>query len=299
MERIGERLKRRREELGFTVEDVAAATKFRPETIRAVEEGTTGVFPAEAYLNAFLRAYASKLGLDAGEVVKGQRSEEERIQEAIRGIRLRPRRRVNLRQTLIWLGIISAAVVAVLFLFDGILKDRHVPRSRVETHTDAISVGQAFPALETASADSGGRSLADTARDEATLRPTGPWGGLDRGEVPELDEPGYIVSRAAIGLPVAESVTHQPPAEVLEPVSCLEVAVSDWPIRARLRGGDSVLVEGWLRPGYSGKFYSSGPFVIDYLTDKDAISLKIDGEEVGLPESSDKRISGFTIPSGR
>jgi cytoskeletal protein RodZ len=39
MERIGERLRRRREELGFTVDDIARATKYRPEVIKAVEEG--------------------------------------------------------------------------------------------------------------------------------------------------------------------------------------------------------------------------------------------------------------------
>jgi cytoskeleton protein RodZ len=74
MERIGDRLRKKREELGFTIEDVARVIRFRPETIRAVEEGRVGVFPAEAYLKAFLRAYANTLGLDADEIVREQKS---------------------------------------------------------------------------------------------------------------------------------------------------------------------------------------------------------------------------------
>ena len=42
MEVIGERLKRRREELGLSLEQAAEATKFPPEIIVAVEEGRVG-----------------------------------------------------------------------------------------------------------------------------------------------------------------------------------------------------------------------------------------------------------------
>ena len=64
MERIGERLRRRREELGLTIEDVSESIRYRPEVIRFIEEGRSSVFPAKAYLSAFLRAYAVILELD-------------------------------------------------------------------------------------------------------------------------------------------------------------------------------------------------------------------------------------------
>jgi cytoskeleton protein RodZ len=115
MERIGERLKRRREELGFTIEAVAASMKFRPEIIRAVEEGRVDVFPAEAYLKAFLKAYAATLGLDTGEILNYQKTEEERVQEAIRGMKIRPRKRSGRSTKPVLIGVIvAAAVVAVV-----------------------------------------------------------------------------------------------------------------------------------------------------------------------------------------
>ncbi len=117
MERVGERLRRRREELGLTLRDVSEATKFRPETIEAVEEGRTSVFPAEAYLNAFLRAYAKVLGLDPEEVVQGQKSEIERAREAIAQIKIKPRRRKRSRTRLVVIGASVLAVVLVTIVW--------------------------------------------------------------------------------------------------------------------------------------------------------------------------------------
>lgn len=70
MERVGERLRQRREEIGLTIEDIARATKYRPEIIKQIEEGRTKIFPADAYLKAFIRAYAREVGLDAEEIVR-------------------------------------------------------------------------------------------------------------------------------------------------------------------------------------------------------------------------------------
>jgi cytoskeletal protein RodZ len=128
MERIGERLKRRREELGLTVEAVAASTKFRPETIRAVEEGRVDVFPAEAYFKAFLRGYAAALGLDSQEILDYQKTEEERVQEAIRGIRIRPRKHTSKStKTVVISVIVAAAAIAVVLALTSF------ERSGVET----------------------------------------------------------------------------------------------------------------------------------------------------------------------
>ena len=134
MERVGEKLRRRREELGFTIEDIARATKYRPEIIKAVEEGRAGVFPAEAYRQAFLRAYAEKLDLDPAEVVREQKSEEERVQEALKGIRLKPRTGRGLRRTLIWPVVIVAVAAALLLLYDRVIKVRMLsePAGEVE-----------------------------------------------------------------------------------------------------------------------------------------------------------------------
>jgi cytoskeleton protein RodZ len=120
MERVGERLRQRRIELGLTIAKVAELTKFRTEIITAVEEGRPDVFPAEAYLKAFLRAYAETLGLNPEEVIHYQESEEDRMREALRGIRLRPRKGKPLKPILLLLGGAAAAVVVAFLIFGGI-----------------------------------------------------------------------------------------------------------------------------------------------------------------------------------
>lgn len=124
MERIGEKLRRRREELGLTLEDVSESIRYRPEIISAIEEGRTSVFPAKAYLSAFLRAYAVILELDPREIVREQKSEEERAFEAIRNIRMKPKRRRGIPRKAIYIAVPIVLAVAVLFVVDRFLWDR-------------------------------------------------------------------------------------------------------------------------------------------------------------------------------
>lgn len=278
MERIGDRLKKRREELGFTIDDMARVTRFRPETIMAVEEGRVGIFPAEAYLKAFLRAYATTLGLDADEIVREQKSEEERIREAIKGIRVSPRRNLNLRKMAPWVAGGVAAVVVVIVavtLFGRFFGDR-------DTRDEVADAPE-----ETEGAVSDSLDVAEETESIPSESQTQP------AETTEESDAGEAVS--------GEAGPGEPPAVLatVGALSRLEVTVSGWPIRARLRGGDSVMVEGWLRPGYVDTFYSAEPFVIDYLTDRDAVTLTLDGRPVELPTSRDKQISGFEIGSGQ
>ncbi|MGD9140754.1 MAG: helix-turn-helix domain-containing protein [bacterium] len=124
MERIGERLRRRREELGLTLEDVSESIRYRPEIISAIEEGRTSVFPAKAYLSAFLRAYAVILELDPREIVREQKSEEERAFEAIRNIRMKPKRRRRIPRKAIYIAVPIVLAAVILLLVDRLLWDR-------------------------------------------------------------------------------------------------------------------------------------------------------------------------------
>ncbi len=123
MEGIGERLKRRREELGLSREAAAEATKFQPDLIEAVEEGRAGVFSAKVYHLAFIRAYARMLELDADQLIRDQKSEE-RAQEALKGIRTIPPKSRNLRRTLITAGAVVALAVAALVISNRVFQAR-------------------------------------------------------------------------------------------------------------------------------------------------------------------------------
>ena len=165
MERIGERLRRRREELGLTLEDVSGSIRYRPEIISAIEEGRSGVFPAKAYLSAFLRAYAVILELDPQEIVREQKSEEERAFEAIRNIRVKPKRRRKFPRRVIYILVPIVLAVVLLFVVDRFLWERgeeNVPEPEVRASRAVMS--------------------ADTVRDDTTAASDGAAAGTEAEE---------------------------------------------------------------------------------------------------------------------
>ena len=60
----GAQLAARRGELGLSIEQVAAATRVRPEYLRALEADRFDNLPAPVFLKGYLRTYATHLGLD-------------------------------------------------------------------------------------------------------------------------------------------------------------------------------------------------------------------------------------------
>jgi len=56
-------LRRRREELGLSLDDVAASTRVRKTYLQALEEENLRALPGAAYVIGFLRIYARQLGL--------------------------------------------------------------------------------------------------------------------------------------------------------------------------------------------------------------------------------------------
>ena len=69
MLRVGERLQKERIRKGLTIEDVAKATKIRPEFLRAIEEGAYKKLPSSAYIQGFIRNYTAFLGLPIKETI--------------------------------------------------------------------------------------------------------------------------------------------------------------------------------------------------------------------------------------
>jgi cytoskeletal protein RodZ len=61
---IGELLRKKREEVKLTLEEVHRSTKISMEVLRALEQDDIETFESEAYLKGFLRNYAQFLKLD-------------------------------------------------------------------------------------------------------------------------------------------------------------------------------------------------------------------------------------------
>jgi cytoskeletal protein RodZ len=60
---IGERLREARMRQGLEIADCAAATRIRERYLVAIEDGRYESLPDPAYINGFVRAYASHLGV--------------------------------------------------------------------------------------------------------------------------------------------------------------------------------------------------------------------------------------------
>lgn len=68
-EAVGTYLKRRREELGLTLKEVATTTRIRSTYLEYIEEQNYGDLPALVYLKGFLREYTRVLCIEKPEVI--------------------------------------------------------------------------------------------------------------------------------------------------------------------------------------------------------------------------------------
>ncbi|MFG6148846.1 helix-turn-helix domain-containing protein [Halobacillus sp. B23F22_1] len=72
---IGSRLKEAREEKGLTLEEVQRTTKIQKRYLQAIEKNEFDVLPGKFYTRAFIREYASAVGLDPEQVMEEHKSE--------------------------------------------------------------------------------------------------------------------------------------------------------------------------------------------------------------------------------
>lgn len=66
---VGRLLRDQREARGLALSDVEKALRIRRSNLEAIEEGRFDKLPGAAYVPAFLRAYATHVGLDPGKVL--------------------------------------------------------------------------------------------------------------------------------------------------------------------------------------------------------------------------------------
>jgi cytoskeleton protein RodZ len=69
MESFGEKLRATRENLGYSIEQIARDTHIAKRYLIALESEDFSIFPGETYLKGFLQNYAEYLGLDTDEMI--------------------------------------------------------------------------------------------------------------------------------------------------------------------------------------------------------------------------------------
>lgn len=82
MKKVGAKLKERREELGFSREDMSIKTKIQPHYLKALEEGNLEFFKDDlSYLRYYLRFYCQALNMDFEEVRQDFEDEMDKFNE--------------------------------------------------------------------------------------------------------------------------------------------------------------------------------------------------------------------------
>ncbi len=66
---FGARLRTARLERGLSLEEIAAETRIRPDTLRAIEEEDFGRLPPDPFLPGFLRAFCQAVGVEAEDIL--------------------------------------------------------------------------------------------------------------------------------------------------------------------------------------------------------------------------------------
>jgi hypothetical protein len=222
----------------------------------------------------------------------------------------------------VWLAVIVVVAVALLVLYDRVIKVRGLS-GRVEE--PVIIQAGAVESTETAApgsvrvvppADSVCGALeAEEGRNGGKEDPVGA-GGEERtggrSSAPErgsAGDDGLSAEPAADDRAVTAATDAEPPDARTVPAEhdevqsisgrapdCLVVLVGDYAVRARLFAGDSLLVNGWLSSGFRDTFFSNAPFWADTIvTESGAMLLVFNGERVNLPSDQGNVITDFRI----
>lgn len=72
---IGEKLKEAREEQGLSLDDIQKKTKIQTRHLQAIEKGDFSLMPGSFYTRAFIREYASAVGLNPDELLLEHKDE--------------------------------------------------------------------------------------------------------------------------------------------------------------------------------------------------------------------------------
>ena len=373
METIGERLRRKREELGLTIEAAAEATKFRPELIRDVEEGRAGLFGARVYQEGFVRTYARFLGLDGDALIRDQKSEEERAQEALKGLKPSPVARPRLRRIAVGIIVVAAIAVAVFLFLDRVSertgRERNAAGAGAADSAARVQAGArkmrrvASPVVEPAPADSGaaaeprrvglpgGEDLVGTPGVSGggrlfprpiPLTEAGPAAGGGQpeslaqsamgtaGERLVGNVPGVPLARTELSVEPGKNARPEPGTQAgqgaqIEPGAQPEPApqggqgappepgaqqsgpgkhtleiLARRSVNLTVRSGERVVLDNyWMKRGERVVYTGGGPFVLVSLSDRQGVSVSLDGAAVSLPASEEHGLFNWTVPSGR
>ncbi|MCH7492125.1 helix-turn-helix domain-containing protein [Patescibacteria group bacterium] len=142
---LGERLKKVREESGFSLADVEKATQIRRSYIEAIENGDYKALPGAVYIESFLKKYADFLQVSVDYVLDLYRQHESRVvpQQQHIGLSMHEKKLPkSIITPKIVRGILIGLVIAAALTYFGIVvvKIFSPPSLTVDYPSDSITV---------------------------------------------------------------------------------------------------------------------------------------------------------------
>jgi len=141
-----EELKKRRLELGKTLEEIAEKTKIKKHCLQLIEEGKFDELPIEVYTRAYIKTYAESIGIDPSIILKDYEEYLKTKKQNIQQIELKPKfepepKPENLKKSsdkkifsfkkfptwAITAGIIFAVILIIIFLIQFDKKEYEIP----------------------------------------------------------------------------------------------------------------------------------------------------------------------------
>jgi cytoskeleton protein RodZ len=165
---IGQRLRKKRLELGKDLGDIVEEIKISEEYIKAIEDGDLTALPSEVYYGLFVRSYAKELGYDAEKLLeefateepseeRESKPEKDKPEPAIKKPREeeRPAGRTSPLVVALWVAGVVVVVIAVVILLSTDYEDQSEVASPLAEKADTMPSMVFDETTDSISTDSG------------------------------------------------------------------------------------------------------------------------------------------------
>ncbi|MDY6798363.1 MAG: DUF4115 domain-containing protein [Pseudomonadota bacterium] len=275
----GQQLRRAREALGLSLEQVADAQHLRPSVIQDIEQGRYERIDSELFLKGYVRAYAKQVNLNAESLLATLEQEleplrEERAREAeanpLVSIERKKRQKRRIAKMLAWIVILAVVIVGGMAYLESrqtVAPAHPVGEPEDSSGKDVVSPGEAeagaansmdepvddtaeplpeeVPQAQVPVASPPGAedvSRNDKATDDSSDRSAGETAAATPSMVPDQQPEGVLASG-----PMEEPVAPPVPLEMSFTGDCwvqITDANGDQLVAALKRSGDQLVVEG-------------------------------------------------------
>ena len=279
---IGATLRKARQDIGATLDDVEYETKIRKRYLDALEREDYGDLPSAVYARGFLKTYANYLGLDGEEFSQELKERWDAVQE-------RQRRQSSPKEERFGRGRARSSAGAIS------IRRRRISPLAMLGFAVAFALLAAVGGLYWIGQNSRSVPVASDSRSEQPLADNG-----------QPSNPGGMTGNPSADQGAQDGMVSQPgdraeqtdPAEIPPPppeAILMTVTVAQVPAWLSVQTDGTIVYEQVAQPGFSQTF-EAGQQVVVWTGNAGAVRLEINGQNygaLGAPGAVTRRV--FTL----